>query len=188
MATDVFTGIPLEKHTGGGPMTVEELRAKYGPDLTFSATATKRKVVRGWERSQVQVIVLHFQDNNGTPVPGIQGNYFWPDSPPDGVPVTSNGDGNIDWAFSGDSFYDPRTERGPYTFKGDGITFSGMGSPSKNMPVNHDSMSFDIVVNPADPVDPPTEPPSGGDIDTAYIETQLGVIEQAVVNIRAAIS
>lgn len=189
---DVFAAIPLERHTGLGWMTVAELRQKYGPGLQFTVDPAKFRIVRGWERSQVQVLTLHFQTDAGGPVSGVKGRYFWPGSPEEGLEVTSNGDGNIDWAFSAPSFYDPPAEVGPYTFKADGLTITGMGSPSKNHPYNHDSMSYDIVVNPvsAGPVEPPpvTPPPSGGDVNKAFIESRVKAIRMLLSDIEAAIS
>lgn len=157
---DVFATIPLEKHTGQGPMTVAELRAKYGPGLTFSADDDRKRIVRGWERSQVEVLTLHFVDNYGHGVPGIEGAYFWPDAPSGGVAVVSDGNGNIDWKFSSPSYYNVDAgEAGPYKFVTNGLTISGMGSPSKNHPYNHDSMSFDILVNPTTSAPSPTPDP-----------------------------
>lgn len=157
---DVFDNIPLEKHTGQGKMTVAELRAKYGPGLTFTAVDRLKRITRGWERSQVQVLTIHFVDANGNAVVGLEGRYFWPNGPEEGFPVKSDYKGDLDWAFSAPSFYDPPSEVGPYTFKTEGLTISGMGSPSKNHAYNHDSMSWDVLVNPTGPTpEPPdTEP------------------------------
>lgn len=181
---DVFDGVRLEKHTGQGPMTVAELRAKYGGGLSVSANPSMFRILRGWERSQVEVIVLHFQDNDGDPVVGLEGRYFWPNSPVDGHPVFTNGEGNIDWAFNNGSYYDPRTEIGPYTFKAPGLTIQGLGSPSKNMPVNHDSMSFDILVSPAGPPplpDPdPGIPPADNTAVIASLRSSIVVMQQQI--------
>ena len=159
---DTLAGIPIEKHTGQGAGTIAWLRGKYGatsPDI-YIANPTALRIKRIWERSQVQVIVIHFEDRYGNPVAGVKGRYFWPGAPEEGIEVTSNGDGNIDWAFSSGSFYDPRFEEGPYRFEMHGLVIARMGSPSKNLPVNHDSLSYDIIISPGDQPPPDPEPPT----------------------------
>lgn len=156
---DVFDGIKIWKHTGQGEANLAYLRDKYGNQLTYVADPKKYRLDRLWERSQVEVITIRFLDEDGDPVPGVAGRYEFYGNV---VPVKSNAEGIIDWVFkSNDAAYDRRSERGPFTFKTDdgGLELIGLGTPMRNATINHDSMSWDVIVNPSKPVIPPVTPP-----------------------------
>lgn len=160
---DVFTGIPIEMHTGQGPGTLAWLRGKYGTRVRAEVDLTHYRIAQIWEVSQQRTMIIRFWDQYGDPVIGLKAtmNYYG-----NVVPVVSNENGEIHWVVNiEDASFDRRTEEGPFTLITDdgGLKIVGLGTPMKNATINHDMLCFTVIVGAGSPVViPPIVPPSPG--------------------------
>lgn len=180
---DTFDGIPIEDQAGNR-VDLAYLRTRFGRFLSASWDRSRWTLDKIYLPEGAMTCWVNVQTAEGAPLAGFPVTWGWPD----GAVATQTDDaGRANWVI-GNSIWidgagnDAQHSKGPYFADADGFHVEGVGWAGGT---NHMKPCFYFRKAGGSTSNPPTG--GGSTVDTAFVESRLKAIEQAVSDIRTAI-